>query len=153
MTHHPRKSALTTLPKKSATTVLVRIMTLYGIEKSGVGSDTRVDVVCNLNTSPRVANNLAGFTFASVGPLDAGAGRRRTTSAPASSRPRCASAGYSVYHRYDDSYSSSNREVDRGGNETIAWSVLGLCREIGGEYLRCRTKSRAGREVCAVKDG
>lgn len=97
--HHRRIIPFITLPKNSAITVLVRMMTLYGMLKSGVGRLSSVVGVCSRRTGRRDRS-----TPCRRGLLEPPSrGGSRTTVAPGTENPRFESEGYSVYHRLADS--------------------------------------------------
>lgn len=94
---HRRNNPFTTLPKYRAMTVLERMMTLYGMLKSGVGILNRVVGVWSCRTGWR-ARREESVEFSS--PTRRGGGEDRSkTVAPGMEKPRFESAGYSVYQR------------------------------------------------------
>ena len=103
------------LPKMSVMNVQLRMITLYGIEKSGVGRSTRsvgVYIRCKmLRTPPKDAF-----------PTGNGTGKR---TAEGRSQPRIASGGCSVYLRNVLLGLMERRRVRPPRIASVAWSVYG----------------------------
>ena len=130
----------------STAAALERMMTLYGMLKSGVGMLSRVVGVwsCKIGwrarrgrtLPPPAVGNDESVEFSS--PADegggggGGGGARSKTVAPGMEKPRFESAGHSVYQRLAVSCASVSCAVALGGIRTIAWSVVGRSRAIAG---------------------
>ena len=115
-----RTSALYTVPNDSAITVLVRIITLYGMLKSGVGSGSIKLVVLKYAGLLLLLSPLSSsppFPFISVPAtvllLLASPSSKIRITAGGTSLPLFASGGYSVYLRiaFSNSYANSTVEL------------------------------------------
>lgn len=102
-TNHLLTSPFTTLPKNNATTVEVKIITLYGMLKSGRGSEMSAVGVRRRRRGLREEKN-PGWRGEEGEEGCEERGGRREIEAPGTEKPRFASEGYSVYQSVADSY-------------------------------------------------
>ena len=112
---HLHVNRLKILPKMSVTSIQLRMITLYCIEKSGVGRSTRSVRVYNRCRMLRTLPNDAFQTGSGMG--------KRT--ADGRSQPRIASGGCSVYLRNVLLRLMERRSVRSPRIASVAWSVDG----------------------------
>ena len=117
-TIHLRVNKLKILPKINVINVQLRIITLYGIEKSGVGRSTK---------------SVGVYMRPGMLPAPTVTGKR---TAGGRSHPRIASGGCSVYFRNVLPSARVSARVWLGGRVSVAWSAEGpwwpLARTSGG---------------------
>lgn len=125
---------LNIVPNRPATSVQVKIITLYGILKSGVARSTRR---VELYMGPPVGTNAEALCEGSTGMNTAG-GR---------SQPLWASGGCSVYRRKAFVTSMLICTVFPGGRRSNTWNVVGRECAIEGMYVKFEmSPSRNGKK-------